>query len=186
MPDLSIVVAVAALGVSLATFWRSELRGTRVRCMRVPQSAYVGIAPTSEGLVVNVVRGLILVNDGPRPAYVSEIKCSSDASILGSSSVRVGLVEGGAPPVPLTRLHAVVQRDTRVMANVAWWLTVPAGQEEAVRAAVKDHHGPFWMDVEWVVLESFLVWPRFKKRKVRVRPIDRKGELVSWGTLARS
>jgi hypothetical protein len=191
MWDFSGALAVVALVISVVALWRTELRGSNVRCLPVPDSTVVALGPVpgaenapDERNLVNVWRTLVFVNESARAAYLSRIVCTSMVSPLpGVSRLDVGVTQ--AHPRPITpqahhRMDVVVQRDQPVRVDVSWWLVVEASHIEVIRDAIQDPRGQLWMEIEWATLESFLVWPRFKTRKLQLRPKADKTELIAW------
>ncbi len=182
---LGIAIGVVALALSLLTFWRTELRGPRTRCLPVLGSTKVNIGQASDEasprLLVNVWRDLLFINDGHRPAYISLIQCElpnlpGDLSVLRAD---VGVTKELVPE-PFHRLEAFVDRDEPSRVTVSWWLALALEDEEKIRALIRDPSGALSMVVRWTALESVVVWPRFKVRQITIRPKSLPAELVGW------
>lgn len=181
---VGLIISVLALAVSLTTYWRTELRGPRTACLSVPGSTVVAIGRVddpSPRLLVNVWRDLLLTNDGHRPAYISLVESKMPTPPTGMEVQRadVGVVDQ-LVPVAFHRLDALVDRDKPFRLVVSWWLVLSLDDEDRLRDTIRDPVGSLSMVVRWTALESFLVWPRFKRRETTVRPISFTGELIAW------
>ena len=197
MDGVSIVISLIAVVLSGMAFWRSELRGPRVRLLPVPGSSSVSIQvrPGDEGdwTMVNIYRSVLMVNDGPVPGFVSQVRvvASIPRGLTINNGLRAGVVQAGDVqighvPEEFARLNTVIQRDEPLRLVVGWWFDCLTTETESVRQFVRAVKGPLVAEIEYDSLERGLMGERFMKRSIHLHPKLDKKELVSWGDGARS